>query len=184
MKTCCTCKQTKTLTNFYKSKTETDGCQIRCKICTNLANKKVLVFNKEKQSNIRSTLIQIISKLSKEDLLKNCDSDLQRSIVLELFGESEKKLPSSKKGKPISEEHKKKIAAANTGRRCSEETKYKISIIKKDKPKVGRKVIDTTTGIIYQSITAASNSLGINYGTLRDRIVKKYTKKPILEYCV
>jgi len=49
MKTCCKCKETKSLSEFYKSKDKQDGLQGYCKDCSNKSNKKWREENKQEK---------------------------------------------------------------------------------------------------------------------------------------
>jgi group I intron endonuclease len=77
-------------------------------------------------------------------------------------------------GKPRSEETKRKIAQANSN--PSEETRMKMAGSK------FKKVIDTSTGIIYGSVKDAANTLGINYATLKNRLNRNKVQKGTVKY--
>ena len=65
-------------------------------------------------------------------------------------------------GKPISDETKRKIGDANRGKQMSEEARQKLSESHKGKPhpKIRRPVVCVETGVIYVSITEASEQTG------------------------
>lgn len=46
---CCTCKEVKELSNFFKSKSTKNGLEPRCKDCNKLRNKKQYLKHKEKR---------------------------------------------------------------------------------------------------------------------------------------
>lgn len=79
--------------------------------------------------------------------------------------ETKNKISKSKKGQHLSGETRQKIKEKLIGRFVSDETKKKHSI---SAPK--RQIIDTSTGIRYNSIKEASDSLGIGYKTLYTRL--------------
>ena len=86
-----------------------------------------------------------------------------------------------RKGKSLSEEHKRKLSESLKGRIVSEETRKKSSLSRKGVPhkiKGGlnynaRKVIDTTTGIVYECVKDAEKYLNVYAGYLRKRLKKQ-----------
>lgn len=70
-------------------------------------------------------------------------------------------------GKPVSEETRRKISQANSN--PSPEVRRKIGKFR------FKKVIDTSTGIIYESVKDAANKLNINYCTLKNRLTRNKT---------
>ncbi len=93
-------------------------------------------------------------------------------------------------GKHLSDLHKKAISNATIGKKKSPfslETRNKMSVSKKGKYKEGnsvsaKKVIDTSTNIIYESVRTASICFNINYGTLKSYLSNKRTNKTTLIY--
>lgn len=78
------------------------------------------------------------------------------------------KISKTKTGKKHSEEHKKKIGDAHRGRKLSEEHKLKVAEAKKGKKLYNtKKVINTETGVTYNSITEAAEKENIKDWTLR-----------------
>jgi hypothetical protein len=62
----------------------------------------------------------------------------------------------------------------NTGKLLSEEHKVKLSKAKLGKPSLKkRKVIDTSTGIIYGSIQEAADAFGVKYSNMCGKLYKK-----------
>jgi hypothetical protein len=47
MKECSTCRETKSVSEFYKNKARSDGLQHQCKLCTNTTQKKRLKTDPE-----------------------------------------------------------------------------------------------------------------------------------------
>jgi hypothetical protein len=78
------------------------------------------------------------------------------------------------KGKTHTDEVKKRISDANKKPK-SEETKRKLSEANKGKKPVNMVKVEIE-GIIYESLTDASNKTGINLSTLRNRIKSKKAK--------
>ena len=78
------------------------------------------------------------------------------------------------KGKTHTDEIKQRISDANKKPK-SDETKRKLSEANKGK-KPGNIVKVEIEGIIYESLTDASNKSGINLSTLRNRIKSKNIK--------
>lgn len=79
---------------------------------------------------------------------------------LKMAQETKNKISISLKGRKFSEEHRRKIGEANSRRTLTQETRQKWS----------KKVIDTKTGIVYNSIKEAAFVLNISYSTLQNRI--------------
>jgi len=52
-KTCYTCKQTKSIDEFWKNKNRYDGCQIYCKICQRKVNDKWIASHPAVQKEVR-----------------------------------------------------------------------------------------------------------------------------------
>ena len=63
MKQCCTCKISKSLDNFYKSKFSLDGKQRQCKACRKLSDKPEL--SKVRSKRYRDTHLEIVKAKSK-----------------------------------------------------------------------------------------------------------------------
>ena len=70
--------------------------------------------------------------------------------------ETKRKIGESNKGKHISQEQKQKLRECHLGKKLSQETILKL----------GKKVICIETGIIYNSITEASNAIGVAKSSL------------------
>lgn len=95
--------------------------------------------------------------------------------------ETRLKMSLSRKGKKLSEEHRLKISLGRKGMKLSEETKMKISLSKKGakhsaehRAKVSlsksKLILDTSTGIFYNSLKEAASTFNLNYGTLGHRL--------------
>ena len=78
----------------------------------------------------------------------------------------------SRKKRIFSEEHKQRISQALKDKKLSEE--HRLSLCKK--------VIDTSTNIIYNSIGEAANNFKINKSTLTQYLCGKRTNKTTLKY--
>ena len=102
--------------------------------------------------------------------------------------ETLKKISESNKGKKLTQEHIDKIKSVNTGRVVTEETRKKLSDLNKGennamfgKPAVNRKkVLNTKTGVVYDSIKEASIKNNINVSTLRDYLSGRSENKTTL----
>lgn len=96
------------------------------------------------------------------------------------------------KGIPHTEESKRKMAEAGLRRLPpSEETKLKISMYRKGMgcpdwllKSISKKVIDTSTGIVYSSCTNAAKEFNINKGTLNSRLIGKCKNYTTLRYLI
>jgi hypothetical protein len=94
------------------------------------------------------------------------------------------------KGIPATEKAKESLrAAAKKKPPMSEATKLKIGrahrgkvITQEQKEKLGKKVIDTTTGIMYSSCTDAAKFLNIPRGTLNSRLIGKCKNNTSFKY--
>ena len=90
--------------------------------------------------------------------------------------ETKLKLRDKNKGKKLTEEHKKKIGLANKGRRPS------LIVEQKRLEKITKKVIDTRSNIIYNSVKEVSKIFNLKYlplnrklnGTTRNTTTFKY----------
>ena len=83
---------------------------------------------------------------------------------------------SPNKGKSPSEETRKKLAEKRKLYVTSEETKKKLSLAG------GRKVIDTSTGIIYRSAKEGADFLNVNHNTFLCWMTGKRTNKSTFRY--
>lgn len=110
-------------------------------------------------------------KHSDESKLKNSISNRGR-IVSE---ETRQKLSKSLKGVKRSDEHIRRLSEARVGNKnslgriLSQETKDKI----RANNKVSKLVLNTQTGIFYDSAKEASRSVGIKYGTFKVRFKRQ-----------
>jgi group I intron endonuclease len=97
------------------------------------------------------------------------------------------------KGVKCSEEQKEKIRATKKGSKLSNETILKLKEIKKGtKPSIkcidkmieknSKKIIDKSTGIIYNSITEVASIFGINRTTLNANLIGQIKNKTVFEY--
>jgi group I intron endonuclease len=82
--------------------------------------------------------------------------------------ETRKKMSNSRKGRKISEEWRNNISKGNVNKPKSQEAIKKMRIAKLGIPnyKLQKKVIDTKSGIIYNSIKEVSEIFSIKYQTL------------------
>ncbi len=81
-------------------------------------------------------------------------------------------------GRKHTAEHIEKNRMAHIGTKRTEETKAKM----REANKKARLVLDKTTGIFYYSVKEASDSININYGTLRDYMRNHRPNKTNLIY--
>lgn len=101
--------------------------------------------------------------------------------------EIKKKCGEKNVGRKLSEEHREKISNGNKGKILSDELKNKISLSHKGKPKnyrnnTAKYVIDTLTGVKYDSCVKAANSIGLKPGTLRAMLLGRNKNKTNLKY--
>ena len=102
--------------------------------------------------------------------------------------ETRKKISESNKGKKLTQEHIDKLKITNTGRVVTEETRKKLSDLNKGKnnamygkPAPNRKkVLDTKSGEVYDSIKEAALKHNIKIGTLNDYLNGRVTNKSSL----
>ena len=92
------------------------------------------------------------------------------------ISDSNKGKPSPNKGKSPSEETRRKISEKKKNYVTSEETKKKLSLVG------GRKVIDTSTGIVYSSGKKASDFLKVNHNTFLCWMIGKRKNKTTFRY--
>lgn len=88
--------------------------------------------------------------------------------------ETKYKLSIINKGKTLSKEHKEKMSKSRTGMIRSTETRLKISNSHKNLNIFNKRVINTITGEIYNSIKECSMKNNINYSTLKHTLTGIY----------
>jgi len=91
--------------------------------------------------------------------------------------ETRYKIGSGRRGKKTSDEHKKKLSDSNKGKKLSKESKLKI----KENHKLSKKVVDLETGIFYDSLKDACQTININYKKEHLRMTR-YNKKFRFKY--
>ncbi len=114
------------------------------------------IISKEQREKLK--IINLGKKHPKETRLKISKSNLGKKHT----EESKIKMSLSSKGIKKTKEHCIKIGLCKKGKKLSEEHKFKISINSKQ----SKKVINTITGEIYNSIAEASLKLNIKNRTL------------------
>jgi hypothetical protein len=82
------------------------------------------------------------------------------------ISESSKGKSGTNKGKIFSEETKIKMSIASKGKKKSKSHAKAISEVMKGRCNSGKKVLDTNTGIEYQSISRYCDEQGLVYGTV------------------
>ena len=87
-------------------------------------------------------------------------------------------------GKKLAKETKEKISKANKGRIQSKELNQAQSerMLGNRHSKLSKKVLDTNTGITYDSVNKAAIALNINYSTLKCYLNNKFKNKTTLKY--
>lgn len=105
----------------------------------------------------------------------NCEYANDLNTKKEVSIETRNKMSKSRKGKKLSQEHKRKISLANKGKKKTIEHLEKLS-----KSKEGRMygknhhnskiVLNTETGIFYESAKEASQYSGIKHSTMKARL--------------
>ena len=107
----------------------------------------------------------------------------QRAAKLggKLSEEHKAKISKGLKGRVVSEEAKQKISAANSGKKRTEEQKEYLSQIRRGKTRSAQSIaaaaesnkkilLNTQTGIFYNGMKEAAESLGINLNTFRAKM--------------
>ncbi len=106
---------------------------------------------------------------------------------INLSPEAKERIRLASKNKIVSEETRKRISVAKkgspgywTGKSRSEETKRKV---KENNAKgMSRKVIDTSTGIVYPSVQTVADMIGMRQGTLAKYLRGTRTNKTTYEF--
>jgi hypothetical protein len=83
-KRCAGCKTNKVVSDFYKNKTNEDGCSIYCKECTKLNAKKYYQKKLIKEANKVSVLRDRTQKPEKIEKKPN-DSGIERALKLAMI---------------------------------------------------------------------------------------------------
>ena len=122
---------------------------------------------------------------AKQAEIKKSEEWLAKQRAAKLGGklseEHKAKISRGLKGRIVSEESKQKISAANTGKKRTEEQKEYLSQIRRGKPRSANAVVaaaesnkkillNTQTGIFYNGMKEAAESLGINLNTFRAKM--------------
>ena len=129
------------------------------------------------EAKIKMSLSQTGKKQSQETIKKRSISQTGKKQSQETI--NKKRI--SREGYLHSNETKLKISLSQKGKKISEETKLKMSIFRNGKKlsvlskkklaeKKSKILLNTETGIYYESIKDASNLLGINYSTLASKL--------------
>lgn len=103
-------------------------------------------------------------------------------INLVVSDETRQKIRDANLGIKKSEETKAKISKTQTGKKHTEETRLKMSEARKGgKNPTAKKVINTVTGVIYDTIKEAAEIENIKYYTLKAQLTGKYKNKTDFE---
>ena len=97
--------------------------------------------------------------------------------------EHKKKMSEARKGKKHSEEARRKMSESQRKRKrkpLSEETKRKIGL--KSKGRNCKKIINTKTGFIYNSIEQAAKSISVKRTYLSDRLTGRVKNETDFDY--
>jgi len=107
--------------------------------------------------------------------------------LINLSPEAKERIRLASKNKIVSEETRKRISIAKkgspghwTGKKRSQETKDKVS--KNNAKGMSRKVIDTSTGIVYPSVQTVADMIGMRQGTLAKYLRGTRTNKTTYEF--
>lgn len=84
------------------------------------------------------------------------------------------------KGQKRSKDQREKMSKAQKGKNLSNETKMKMS--KSFQYRGAKKVIDTSTGIIYGRVLDAANAINIKRGTLTSKLNGQITNNTTMKY--
>ncbi|MGK2864895.1 MAG: GIY-YIG nuclease family protein [Chitinophagaceae bacterium] len=105
--------------------------------------------------------------------------------------ETRDKMSLAKKGKKLTKEHKEKISKGNLGKKVSKESRIKMSIAKlkmtnKTKKiiseKKSKKIIDTSTNIIYNSCLEVAKIFNIKRTTLNAKLIGQNKNNTTFKY--
>lgn len=81
-KTCTKCKETKSVSGFYKSRSTKDGLQYRCKLCDSEETRRYREANKEKKSEIARRYYEANREQNHRQNAKACREANKRSLEL------------------------------------------------------------------------------------------------------
>jgi group I intron endonuclease len=106
----------------------------------------------------------------------NCKLTASSDKSGKLSEESKRKLSENRIGKHHLEETKLKISNSKKGKKMSKDAKINMSEAKK------KIILNTETGVFYNGIKEASESININHSTLQNNLIGKRKNKTSLVY--
>jgi hypothetical protein len=114
--------------------------------------------------------IELVALYGRRDLglgtLVNLTDGGDGSVGCKPNKETRQKQSEAKKGKKQSEEHIRKVSEANKGKKRSEETRKKMS----ENSGNSKKVINTETNEIYNSLREMCKIIGLKYSTIASKL--------------
>ena len=115
-------------------------------------DEKYQIFSKETRQKMSQ------AKLGKRHSIETCQKISQAKLGKPRSEETRQKMSQAKKN--ISSETRQKMSQAKLGKPRSEETRAKISTSRK------KRIIDITTGMVYDSPMEINNKINMKYSTL------------------
>ena len=95
---------------------------------------------------------------------------------------SHRGLPNPNKGKKFSEEVRQKMSQSKKGKKQSEEHIRKRAKSNAGNPSRPKRVVDVSTGVIWDSIREAAEIYGMKYAYLKERLYGRIKNKTSLRY--
>jgi len=136
---------------------------------------------------------EFFESVSDETKIKMSKGNKGKNLGKKASDETKLKLSNAKKGKKLSDKHKLNIIKSRAGYKHSDQTKCKMSETKKGKTfseshklKLSltkrKKLINTKTGFIYDSLTLAALFLNTTKGTLGKKMNRQIRNDTDLKY--
>ena len=129
--------------------------------------KQIRLYNSFKKYSVEKHKFEILELCDMSELNKRERFYQDKYNVTGLGGLNIALQGTNDKSGVMSEETKLKVSIANTGKKRTKEQNIAMSKLRQGVPISGKLLLDTQTGIFYNSVADACKSYKYKYGTLR-----------------